>query len=56
MIASDAIVLGDGRELWVVDPDFTIMNFVDEFCMTPKGATAAPQIDIVTATCDEEDE
>jgi len=29
----DAIYLGDGREVWVIDVDMTIKSYMDNFCL-----------------------
>jgi len=29
----DAIALGDGREVWIIDLDFTIKGYIDTYCL-----------------------
>jgi hypothetical protein len=29
------VPIGDGREIWVVNFDLTIIHYIDDFCLTP---------------------
>jgi len=33
--------LGDGRDLWVINPDFKITQYVDSYCLVPEASRIA---------------
>jgi len=36
MDCDSAVALGDGRELFVIDSDFSIQLYIDEYCLIPE--------------------
>jgi hypothetical protein len=47
----NALILGDGRELWTVGMDFTIKSYVDDFCLAPKDNKVEDGKSLVVMPC-----
>jgi len=46
-MCTDAISLGDGRELFVIKMDFTIRSFVDNYCMVVEDAEIKDRMPLI---------
>jgi len=55
MNCKDAISLGDGRELFVVEISFSITSYMDNYCLCLKNGQAAIGAELELISCAEAD-
>jgi len=51
MSCNDAIAMGDGRELFVIQVNFEIKSFIDDYCLQTKNGMVNPETELELMNC-----
>lgn len=47
----DAMILGDGREIWTIGFDQTVKSYVDDYCLAPANNSIDEKTSMVVMPC-----